>query len=361
MDPNSEENEDLKKEEGNAGESADANASTSVDDGNAENGAGNAEPESSLDAMVQALEGDDDNADDDKSKEAKADDEQKEKTDGQEKEKTDDKPSDEELTAPLPEDAKAETRERFDKLAASYKDVKQEYETVTQENMQLKQDVTDFQGLIEYSGATPEEFNALVDYSHMVKNGDLKGALKLLDEQRSNIAMMLGEPVAGVDVLAGHDDLRERVDKYGLDEEVAAELAAARNQKAANEKAMAERNAQLQSEQQTTAQQTAVLEKAQADIIGMASEWSKNDIDYPAKHDKLMAKAQEIAKTYAPELWGQAMQLYYESLSNVSQAQDTTRNSQKNNHRPLRPGGGAGGDHAPKSSLEAIEQALGAA
>ncbi len=360
MDPNSEENEDLKKDEAGAGESVDAGSDAGGDDGGAESDAGNAEPESSLDAMVQALEGDDDNADDDKSEETKADDEQKEKTDGQEKEKTDDKPSDEELTAPLPEDAKAETRERFDKLAASYKDVKQEYETVTQENMQLKQDVTDFQGLIEYSGATPEEFNALVDYSHMVKNGDLEGALKLLDEQRSNIAMMLGKPVAGIDLLSDYPDLKEKVEKYGMDEETAAELAAARNQRKAAERAAAERNAQQQSEQQTTAQQQAAYDAGIKAVSDLEAHWRANDIDYDAKQDKLIAKSQEIVRTYAPELWGQAMQLYYESLSNVSQAQDTKRNSQNNNHRPLRPGGGAGGDHAPKSSLEAIEQALGA-
>ena len=342
-------------------ENLDAGGEETGDGGNNED-AGN-EPESSLAALEQALDGDDDN-----DKEERDDDEQEKETDGQEKEEDEGKEgdseplSDEDLIAPLPEDVKAETRERFEKLAASYKEIKQESETIAQENTLLKQDVDDFRGLLEYSGATPEEFNQLVEYSHLVKSGDLEGALKLLDEQRNSIAMMLGKPVAGIDLLADHADLREQVDQGLMPEEAAVELAAARNKQRMTEQATLEQQRRMQAEQQTLAQQEAAREQAIQAIQAMDAQWSRNDIDYAAKQQQLVEKAREIAAKYkdTPQLWPEALQLYYDSLSVAQQTTETTTTGKKNEHRPLRPAGGAGGEQAPKSSLEALERTLGA-
>jgi len=324
-------------------------------------------PQSSLEAMKQALDIDEDANDGQHDGEDKKKDEDKEKKadEGEGKKDGKDKDAgaitDEELIAPLPEDAKKETRERFEKLADSYKELKQRVETFETETTQLKQDVGDFQELIKYSGATPQEFNQLVEYSHKVKSGDLEGALALLDEQRLALAQVMGKPLPGIDLLSDYPDLQKKVSDMDMDEETALELAAARNKRAADEKSRQAHQAQQQHEQETEAQTERRFAQAQQNIVTLANSWAAKDIDYPAKHEKLMAKAKEIAQSKPPELWGDAMELYYQSLSDltVNTAQDSNTNTDKNKHRPLRPGGGAGGESVPKTSLEAMQQRLG--
>ncbi len=323
-------------------------------------GEGGNEPTSLLDALTEELGGeDDDAAGEPVSRETEgdgsADDEEGDDDDEQETEEAgegaqEEAPvtDEEDLYAPLPEDVKEKTRERFEKLVESHKAVTRQLETFREEN-------EGFREVIRYSQATPEEFNQLVEYSHLVKSGDpenLKAALKILDEQRAAIARLVNEPVAGVDQLAEFPDLRERVERMELGEQDAIEIAALRRREAA-----------IQAQQQAAAQQRQQAESlqqqaaaAQQEIVALASQWQANDIDYPKKHERLMAKAQEIAATYPPHLWKQALADYYDAMQ---VAAPPAPPPQENPPQPLRPRPGGGGKPVPQSMLQAVEQALG--
>ena len=331
-------------------------------------------PKNSLEAMEQALGMNDEedttsekapNAKDSEEEQGKEEEIQKSENNAEENKEVTKNGDDDELIKPLPEDVKEETRERFDKLTEGYKTLKIQNEAYEQENTQLKHDNTEFQQLIQYSGADPEEFDQLIQYSHMVKTGKLKDAMELLNQQRLQLAQIMGVSLPDVDMLSDHPDLQDQVNNYGMNPEIANELAASRNRQA-----VAEKNRQAQEEEQrqqheTEANRQKRFDEAQTAIVKLASKWSETDIDYSAKHELLMKKAAEIAQTKAPELWPDALELYYESLS-VSQSTNanetdpgTHAGTGKPKHRPLRPSGGAGGTSAPKTSLEAMEQSLG--
>jgi len=264
--------------------------------------------------------------------------------DGGSEANTDDSGDDDDLYAPLPDDVKEKTRERFNKLVESHKALSTELETYRSEN-------EGFREVINYSQATPEEFNQLIEYSRLVKTGDLKAALNMLDEQRAQIARLLDEPVAGVDQLADFPDLKQRVEQMELSQEDALEIAALRRREAAIRE---QQRASIQQQEQLTTQQQAVDQASQA-IVQMVNQWQANDIDFPRKQEKLLAKAQEIAENYPPNLWQQALKDYYDAMQVVpAPAPETPASPQ-----PLRPQSGGGGKPVPRSMLQAVEQALG--
>ncbi len=322
---------------------------------------GGNEPTSLLDALTEELGGEDGDADGEPVSRETADDDAADESE----EHGDDEPETEEagegaqeeaavtdeddLYAPLPEDVKEKTRERFNKLVESHKALSSQLETMREEN-------DGFREVIRYSQATPEEFNQLVEYSRLVKSGDLgnlKAALRILDEQRAGIARLLNEPVAGVDQLADFPDLRQRVETAELSEQDAIEIAALRRREAA---IRSQQQAAAQEQQQAASLQQQVA-AAQQEIVALASQWQANDIDYPKKHERLMAKAQEIAATYPPHLWKQALTDYYDAMQVASPPPSAP--PQENSPQPLRPQSGGGGKPVPQSMLQAVEQALG--
>ncbi|HFD80476.1 MAG TPA: hypothetical protein ENK05_08830 [Gammaproteobacteria bacterium] len=258
--------------------------------------------------------------------------------------KADEGGEEDDLYAPLPDDVKEKTRERFNKLVESHKALSTELETYRSEN-------EGFREVINYSQATPEEFNQLIEYSRLVKTGDLKAALNMLDEQRAQIARLLDEPVAGVDQLADFPDLKQRVEQMELSQQDALEIAALRRREAAIREQ--QQAAVQQQEQATTLQQE--VDRASQAIVQMVNQWQANDIDFPRKQERLMAKAQEIAERYPPDLWQQALQDVYDAMQVVQAPASETPPSPQ----PLRPQSGGGGKPVPRSMLQAVEQALG--
>src|SRR5690606_35109712 len=102
--------------------------------------------------------------------------------------------------------------------------------------------------------ATPEQFGEVLDYLKAVNSGDpaqIRGALKKVQDELNALSRMVGEPVAGVDLLDEHPDLKEAVEAGTLTPELAQELAASRAMRTVQTQA-SERHQQLtQAEQQT--------------------------------------------------------------------------------------------------------------
>lgn len=128
------------------------------------------------------------------------------------------------INAPIPKDLKVETRERMQSLVKIAKD-QTAAATAATENFNLLMD-----GISRVS-ATPEQYGQSLNIIGLINSGDptkQEQALQLLHNEYTTLAKMLGKPVAGVDMLAGHADLQAEVAGGKLTKERAEELAAMR-------------------------------------------------------------------------------------------------------------------------------------
>lgn len=235
-----------------------------------------------------------------------------------------------------------------------YKEKAERLDRVETEYNAVRKDVSDFQALLKSSQATPEEFVQLLDYSKAVKSGDFQTALQLIDAQRAAIAKAAGMDLPGVDVFSDHPDIKQRVESLDLDKEAALELVRLRNERRAAEQRAQQEERGMQGVRRTEA----AVSAASKAVAELAQKWQASDIDYAAKHPKLMEVAKEIAAEYPPEYWPKLLEREYRAMKTAAPA---TPDTPKPNLTPLRPGGGGGGNKVPKSAAEAVAAALGVA
>lgn len=265
------------------------------------------------------------------------------------------KPTDAELFK-MPEGLKKDGQARFQKLVEATKAERAEREKVETQLAEREQTVTGFRKILEETHTGPEEMSMLLEYNRMVKTGDLEGALKVIDEQRRQIAQALGRPVDGVDLLEGYDDLKAEVKDEQITPERAAEIATARREREAARRADEQRRRGEQSE----GQRKQVREKALTAISEFASRKSKEDVDYKKKEDILLAAVERISKKFPPEHWLAALEEAYEAITITATAAVPGNGAgAKPNEQPLRPNSGGGGVAKPTSMGAAIDQALG--
>lgn len=363
------ENEDGQEVSGSPsdeGNGSEAGGSPTPNDSNSESSS-EEEEQSSLDALNEALTGadgedketsekQDDEPGDDKPKgEEEPGEEEAEKKKGDE---SSEKPTDEELLKPLPENTPEKTAERFEKLTEGYKNLKDQFEAQSSEKAELQQYRDDVSNLIQHSGATPDEFKELIEYSHLVKSGNLDGALAVLDSQRASLAKAMGKTLPGVDLFSEHPDLQEQINSHEITETAAAELVKARNietMRLQQEQKLREQQEANQSKQQNSEQFNAKIEAATQEVMSMVGKWEKNDINFSHKQSIIMKKVEEIGQRYQPEQWAEVVQLTYDAIK-----VDTKKPSTTSHPSPLRPGGG-GSDNTKvaASSFDALSQALG--
>ncbi|HFE45912.1 MAG TPA: hypothetical protein ENJ18_10555 [Nannocystis exedens] len=260
----------------------------------------------------------------------------------------------------MPEGLNEKTQERFQKMVTSLKEQAEEINTLRQSAEQMRQDMEGYREVIKYSGATPEEFNQLIQFSHLSKSGEpeqLKQALQILEGVRTQILTTLGEERPDFDPLDAYPDLKKQVDEFDITREAALELARLRAQQQRAQQA--QQQAMQPAGQETSAEasmEQRIQQGAQAVQEAVAA-WEAENIDYQAYHPKLMERAQEIAKNYPPEQWAETLKLYYDALKEAGAVRQPP---QKKTTRPLRPQGAGGGKAEPKDLADAIGQALDA-
>ncbi len=244
----------------------------------------------------------------------------------------------------IPDGLSPRARERFQSLVDLVK--QRETEATT-----IRSDLEMFREVVRSSGADPHEFAQLLDYSRMVKSGDLEGALRVLDEQRRNIALALGRPLPGVNALEQFPDLAHRVQTYQMDEQAALEIARSRVAQQQMEAAQREQMMRMQSEQQSMQ----VRQQAVSMIDRMGAEWAKSDPDYARKEAIIAEQLPLIAQQFPPNLWPQQVAILYQTVSKMP----APAPQRQNGPAPLRPSGQSGGARNPSSMLEAMEMGLG--
>lgn len=264
------------------------------------------------------------------------------------------KPSDE--FGELPENTKAETRERFTKLKTSYDETFTELETLKQQHNDLTQRAEGFANEIKATGTTPEQFGIMMRYIGMVnseKVEDAREAFNIIKGEYQALARRLGEDAPGFDLLDDHGDLKKRYDDGELSREDAVELASARNLKKSQQTPAQPAKTEAPAPDAGQKQQVATRELAR---VGAAIR--QLDPHYAAKKDQLIALSTEIIKSEPDPLkWADKIMERYSKIPNPTPAPAKPPVQQ-----PIRPGAtnSSGGQVSkrPASAEEAVDLAL---
>ncbi len=216
-------------------------------------------------------------------------------------------------TPPTPEQEEAEL------LAGVKSDRGRErIKQVFAERKQLEQDITEFRELVKSTGMSAQEFAQTLEFGRLVNSGDeknLRVALEMIEGQRAMLYQKLGVEAPGVDLLAGHDDLKQAVENMEITRERALELAKFR-------KVDAETKARQQAEQ-TQLQERQTFEKTVKDAAGAMEaylETRKNEVDHTARmkiisdHFRNPANLQKFVSTYRPDQWAATVQMMYDNI-----------------------------------------------
>lgn len=186
------------------------------------------------------------------------------------------------------------------------------------ERKQLEQDVVEFRELVKSTGMSAQDFAQTLEFGRLVNSGDeknLRVALEMIESQRAMLYQKLGVEAPGVDLLAGHDDLREAVDNLEITRERAVELAKYRKQQA---EVQQRQQVQVQQQQERQAYEQTVTQAAQAMEAYLSTR--ANEVDHQARmrviteHFKNPDNLQQFVSTYQPQQWAATIKMMYDSI-----------------------------------------------
>lgn len=201
---------------------------------------------------------------------------------------------------------------------------KERIKQVFAEKKQLEQDINEFRELVKSTGMSPQEFAQTLEFGRLVSSGDeknLRVALEMIESQRAMLYQKLGVEAPGVDLLQGHDDLKQAVDNMEITRERAVELAKYRKQQ---QEVQQRQQVQQQSVQQQQEFQQQVNQAAQS--MEAYLQTRANEVDHPARmkviteHFKNPANLQKFVSTYRPEQWADTIRLMYDGIHIPRQA-----------------------------------------
>lgn len=250
----------------------------------------------------------------------------------------------------VPEGLSPKAQERFQTLANTNKELSakvQEYEPIVQQALGLQETFREH-------GIRREQFDQAMQVVGMMNRGDLDGALKALDEQRRQIALVMGRPLPGVDALSQFPDLRGEVDNLQMSEERALEIARGRvrdQQLQQQGQRQQQENAQRQREQETQRHQEQASKQGQLAVDQFCKARMADDLDYARIEPLLLKEIQEgLLQDVPPQRWAALIEKTYgliKQTASATRASGTTASV-------LRPTGGESPRQAPKTMHEAM-------
>jgi hypothetical protein len=250
----------------------------------------------------------------------------------------------------MPEGLTEKAQQRFQALANTNKELTArvtEWEPIVQSAVSLQQ-------TFHENGIKREQFDQAMQVVGLMNRGDLRGALKALDEQRALISLHLGEPVPGADALASHQDLRQAVDNLQITEQHALEIARARriqqDQQRADQQQQQARQ-QQEREQQTQQQAEHTRTEGLKAVDELCKGLQQTDIDFARIEPMLLKEIQDgLLQGVHPSRWSALVQKTY---SLIKQTAAQTRAAAPT-AGVLRPSGGESPRQAPGSMHEAM-------
>lgn len=253
------------------------------------------------------------------------------------------KPAAEDDPTVMPEGLGQKAQERFQKLAGTVKEL-------TARTEQLDQQVSYVRDTFAQHSITQPQFEQAAAVLGMLNSGDYRGALQVLDQQRQQIALALGEALPGVDALQHFPDLRQRVDGLLMTEADAIELARHRQTQGVQSQQREQQQAQHR-EQQT--QQQAV-QTAQTAVDTWWKQMAATDIDAPAIEAKLLPHIPALLQGVPPAAWANVIQQQYRILKEAA-GSFRRQPSPQGGGDPLRP---TGSGSAPQQRPGSMEEAM---
>lgn len=186
------------------------------------------------------------------------------------------------------------------------------------EKKQLEQEITSFREMVKSTGMSAQEFAQTLEFGRLVSSGDeknLRVALEMVESQRAMLYQKLGVEAPGVDLLQGHDDLKQAVDNMEITRERAVELAKYRKQQQ-------EVQQRQQVERQTVQRQQEFQQQVQQAAQSMEAylQTRAQEIDHPARmkvimeHFKNPENLQRFVSTYQPHQWAATIKMMYDNI-----------------------------------------------
>jgi len=219
-------------------------------------------------------------------------------------------------------------------------------------------------GAIMDTGATPQEFGAMVGYLGAVHSEDparLEAAYQLLQSELQGLAIRMGKPLPEVNWLDGQQDLIDGIRAGAMTRETAIELAMHRAGKKRADTIAAARAKETQAAQST--EQEAKAASAELDALG--DELAAADPQYAAKYAIIVPKLKAEMGKLPPKQWKTRFLEEYAKTKVVPKAAPVAAarpaapviNKPKN--QPLRPSTPSGGTvKTPGSALDALSSAI---
>jgi hypothetical protein len=241
------------------------------------------------------------------------------------------------INDPIDERLKPATKERITSLVTTAK-------ALTTERDQYKGQFEELNGYIAQTGASPEQYATALDYLRMVNSpniADREQCLAFMQQEIKALAVSLGKPVPGVDLLSDHADLQQQVADGGISQQHAEEIAAARAQRGQAQQFGQRQQAQ---QQQTAAQQQAVQAGTQQ-LNALGAELQAADpAGFAAKKAILVEALKPVFAQIPPSAWASTFRAAYTKLAlpaaprpvpkpAVPAAQPVTRQQSGGRHR----------------------------
>lgn len=245
------------------------------------------------------------------------------------------------------------TNERFQKITEGYK---QERETSNQLRGEIEKYQTAFTSLKNLGFSDEKAGTDLVqfaDFRKVVQTGDVDKFQQVIAAQIQNFESLHGKRVnvsaSGMDLFP---DLRQRVDKFDIDEETALELARSRN---LENRIRSEREQQNQIQQSNQARENSISMASDA-VNQLQNYWKSNDPDFAVimKHISKEEVA-EMGQRVDPRLWPEIIANKYQTIKNVLARQKP----QPRQYQPLRASSQSTNRAVPSNPVDAVLQEFG--
>ncbi len=253
------------------------------------------------------------------------------------------KPAAEDDPTAMPEGLGQKAQERFQRLAGTVKEL-------TQQAQALNEQVGYVRDTFQQHGITQPQFEQATAVLGMLNSGDYRGALQVLDQQRQQIALALGEALPGVDALQHFPDLRQRVDGLLMTEADAIELARHRQTQGYQRQQYEQQQGQ-QREQQVQQQAVQTAQKA---VDSWWKQMAASDIDAPVIEAKLLPHIPALLQGVPPAAWANVLQQQYKLLKEAA-GSFRRQPSPQGSGDPLRP---TGSGSAPQQRPGSMEEAM---
>jgi hypothetical protein len=254
------------------------------------------------------------------------------------------------INAPIPKYLKETTQKRMTKLVEIAKETTARLESANRDRSEIL-------GMITETGATATQYTQALQYLKMVNSRDpeqIRAAINVMQQELSALSRMAGVPVAGVDVLADHADLKTAVEAKQITQQLAEEIAAGRNQRAH----------QTQVSQLTNQNQEAAQREHQAGVRALndiGKQLAARDPNYRTKAVAVLKTIEGQMKQLPPSQWAQAFLVAYTTYQPPRAPAPAVKKTVVPKNQPLRGNNPSGGvQTAPKTLEEAIGMGIAA-